>query len=207
VSSQVDSRTIIDVAGAEKLLGHGDMLYMPVGTTKPVRVQGAYVSDREIEALVEYVKAQGRPTYAPDVLTPEERPEAEAEVAADNLFEDAVRVVMETGQASISMLQRKLRVGYTRSGRLIDMMEEKGIVGPFEGSKAREVMMTYDQYRRSKEAARRALEPRDEAGGGQPASAPAQGRAALRRPGSGPQVTMGPGERRPAWAEDADEEE
>ncbi len=176
VSSQVDSRTIIDVAGAEKLVGHGDMLYMPVGTTKPVRVQGAYVSDREIEALVGYTKSQGRPRYAPDVLTAEESPEAEEETADDNLFEDAVRVVMETGQASISMLQRKLRVGYTRAGRLIDMMEEKGIVGPFEGSKAREIMMTYDQYRRSKEAARRAIEPRETP--------------------PGPQVTIQPGGRR-----------
>ncbi len=159
VASQVDSRTIIDGPGAEKLLGHGDMLFMPVGQTKPIRVQGAYVSDQEIESLVAYVKSQGRPRYAPDVLQTEETGGEGAEQAGDSLFEDAVRVVMETGQASISMIQRKLRVGYTRAGRLIDMMEEKGIVGPFEGSKARDIMMTFDQYRRQKEAARRAMEP------------------------------------------------
>ncbi len=202
VSSQVDSRTIIDVAGAEKLLGHGDMLYMPVGFTKPVRVQGAYVSDREIEALVEYAKSQGRPRFAPDVLVAEEIAETQGKEADDNLFEDGVRVVMETGQASISMLQRKLRVGYTRAGRLIDMMEEKGIVGPFEGSKAREIMMTYDQYRRSKEAARRAVEPREAVGGG---GEPGRDRAG--RPGSLPEVTLGREKRRASWAEDDDEYE
>jgi len=158
VSSQVDSRTIIDIPGAEKLLGHGDMLFMPVGSTKPVRVQGAYISDREIEALVAYVKSQGRPRYSPDVLAAEEAAQEQPASQEDEVFEDAVRVVMETGQASISMLQRKLRVGYTRAGRLIDMMEEKGIVGPFEGSKAREILMTFDQYRRMKEASRRAGE-------------------------------------------------
>jgi S-DNA-T family DNA segregation ATPase FtsK/SpoIIIE len=158
VASQIDSRTIIDGPGAEKLLGHGDMLFLPVGLTKPIRVQGAYVSDREIEALVAYVKSQGRPKYAPDVLQTEDTGRDEPEPANDTLFEDAVRVVMETGQASISMIQRKLRVGYTRAGRLIDMMEEKGLVGPFEGSKAREIMMTFDQYRRQKEAAKRAVE-------------------------------------------------
>jgi len=175
VSSQVDSRTIIDVAGAEKLLGHGDMLYMPVGTTKPIRVQGAYVSDREIEALVRYVKSQGRPRYAPDVLSQEEGPGEDEADADDSLFEDAVKVVMETGQASISMLQRKLRVGYTRAGRLIDMMEERGIVGPFEGSKAREILMSYDQYRRAREAAKRAVRPREDAdaeGGARSGSVP-----------------------------------
>ncbi len=158
VSSQVDSRTILDIPGAEKLLGHGDMLFLPVGATKPTRVQGAYVSDREIEDLVAFVKAQGRPRYAPDALAAEEAAEGQEAASEDDLFDDAVRVVMETGQASISMLQRKLRVGYTRAGRLIDMMEEKGIVGPFEGSKAREILMTFEQYRRMKEAARRAGE-------------------------------------------------
>ena len=156
VASQVDSRTIIDGPGAEKLLGQGDMLYMPVGTSKPIRVQGAYVTEREIEAIVAHAKAQARPRYVSDILSAEEvahEPEAEAD---DTLFEDAIRVVMESGQASISMLQRKLRVGYTRAGRLIDMMEEKGIVGPFEGSKARDILMTYEHYRRLKEAGRRA---------------------------------------------------
>jgi S-DNA-T family DNA segregation ATPase FtsK/SpoIIIE len=187
VASQVDSRTIIDGPGAEKLLGHGDMLFMPVGQTKPIRVQGAYVSDQEIESLVAYVKSQGRPRYAPDVLQTEETGGKGAEQADDSLFEDAVRVVMETGQASISMIQRKLRVGYTRAGRLIDMMEEKGIVGPFEGSKAREIMMTFDQHRRQKEAAKRAMEPPGREG---PQS---------------PTVTLGPGgSRRPPRGEEGD---
>jgi S-DNA-T family DNA segregation ATPase FtsK/SpoIIIE len=156
VASQVDSRTIIDGPGAEKLLGHGDMLYMPVGTSKPIRVQGAYVTEREIEAIVAHAKAQARPRYVPDILSAEEVTHEPEEEADDTLFEDAVRVVMESGQASISMLQRKLRVGYTRAGRLIDMMEDKGIVGPFEGSKARDILMTYEHYRHLKEAGRRA---------------------------------------------------
>ena len=156
VASQVDSRTIIDGPGAEKLLGQGDMLYMPVGTSKPIRVQGAYVTEREIEAIVAHAKAQARPRYVSDILSAEEVAHGPEEEADDTLFEDAIRVVMESGQASISMLQRKLRVGYTRAGRLIDMMEEKGIVGPFEGSKARDILMTYEHYRRLKEAGRRA---------------------------------------------------
>jgi len=190
VASQVDSRTIIDGPGAEKLLGHGDMLFMPVGQTKPIRVQGAYVSDQEIESLVAYVKSQGQPRYAPDVLQTEETGGKGAEQADDSLFEDAVRVVMETGQASISMIQRKLRVGYTRAGRLIDMMEEKGIVGPFEGSKAREVMMTFDQHRRQKEAAKRAMEqvPGRE---GPPSPTVTLGRGGSRRPPRGEEGDLG----------------
>ncbi len=210
VSSQIDSRTILDTPGAEKLVGRGDMLYMPVGTTKPVRVQGAYVSDQEIEALVEYVKSQGRPRYAQDIMAVEVAEKPEEEEMDDDLFEDAVRVVMETGQASISMLQRKLRVGYTRAGRLIDMMEEKGIVGPFEGSKAREIIMTFDQYRRSKEAARRLGDPRAAAEGAvsdegrrptaprpgaQPAPARSSGLPAPQRPTA--QSAPGPSSGRP----------
>ena len=132
------------------------MLYMPVGTSKPIRVQGAYVTEREIEAIVAHAKAQARPRYVSDILSAEEVAHGPEEEADDTLFEDAIRVVMESGQASISMLQRKLRVGYTRAGRLIDMMEEKGVVGPFEGSKARDILMTYEHYRRLKEAGRRA---------------------------------------------------
>ncbi|HCJ09743.1 MAG TPA: hypothetical protein DHW14_01055, partial [Clostridiales bacterium] len=201
VSSQVDSRTIIDCPGAEKLLGHGDMLYMPVGTTKPIRVQGAYVSDEEIEALVEHVKAQARPHFAPDILEVEESTGDEAVEEEDELFEDAVRVVLESGQASISMLQRKLRVGYTRAGRLIDMMEERGIVGPFEGSKAREILMTWDQYRRAKEASRRAVEEAR-------AAAEAEGAPRAEHDGTGPPVvTLSDGRRlRPRGGEDEDDE-
>jgi len=200
VSSQVDSRTIIDSHGAEKLLGHGDMLFLPVGATKPIRVQGAYVSDQEIETLVDFVRAQGRPRYLPDVLTEEESSGEEPEKVEDELFEDAVRVVMESGQASISMLQRKLRVGYTRAGRLIDMMEDKGIVGPFEGSKAREILMTWDQYRRLRDAARRAVDEADSA-------AQAAVDEAGARPGRPPVITLPGGRRLAPPDEDDDEDE
>jgi len=199
VSSQVDSRTILDSPGAEKLLGHGDMLFLPVGATKPIRVQGAYVSDQEIEALVDFVRLQGRPRYLPDVLAEEEASEEEADEAEDDLFEEAVRVVMESGQASISMLQRKLRVGYTRAGRLIDMMEEKGIVGPFEGSKAREILMTWDQYRRWRDATRRAVGQSGAAGEDRGGEDP--------RSGHGPIVTLPGGRRlpRPSGEEEEDD--
>lgn len=146
VSSQVDSRTILDMAGAEKLLGKGDMLFYPVGAAKPLRVQGAFISDGEVEELVGYLKNQCEPEYTEGVTAYEESSEKrEKESFEDELLEDAVRVVLETGQASVSMLQRKFRVGYTRAARLIDTMEEMKIVGPNVGSKAREIIMTSDQ--------------------------------------------------------------
>jgi len=219
VASQVDSRTIIDTHGAEKLLGHGDMLFMPIGATKPIRVQGAFISDREIEALVEFVRGQAKPRYVPDVLATEAEEEDKGEEADDELFEEAVRVVMESGSASISLLQRRLRVGYTRAGRLIDMMEEAGIVGPFEGSKAREILMTWDSYRRSREAARRLAEQRTAQQRGRFAvgSVPRGGstspppHAAARdvetRPGVPPHVVIGRGGRRAWTGLDPDDEE
>ena len=147
VSSQVDSRTILDMAGAEKLLGKGDMLFYPVGAAKPLRIQGAFVSDEEVEELVTHIKQQAEPEYLEGVT---EYSEAEAESSEDENFQDelletAVRMVLETGQASVSMLQRKFRIGYTRAARLIDTMEEMKIVGPNNGSKAREILMTTDQ--------------------------------------------------------------
>jgi S-DNA-T family DNA segregation ATPase FtsK/SpoIIIE len=149
VSSQVDSRTILDMAGAEKLLGKGDMLYYPVGASKPLRVQGAFISDSEVEELVGYLKSQSEPEYAEGVTNYVELGDRQArEDFEDELLEDAVRMVLETGQASVSMLQRKFRVGYTRAARLIDMMEERKIVGPNIGSKAREILMTSDQAAR-----------------------------------------------------------
>jgi S-DNA-T family DNA segregation ATPase FtsK/SpoIIIE len=148
VSSQVDSRTILDMAGAEKLLGKGDMLFYPVGAAKPLRVQGAFISDDEVEELVTYIKRLGSPEYNEGITTctgseNEEKPETEH--FQDELLEEAVRMVMETGQASVSMLQRKFRVGYTRAARLIDTMEEMKIVGPNVGSKPRDILMTSDQ--------------------------------------------------------------
>ncbi|MDR3563551.1 MAG: DNA translocase FtsK 4TM domain-containing protein [Negativicutes bacterium] len=146
VSSQVDSRTILDMAGAEKLLGKGDMLYYPVGSSKPLRLQGAFISDSEVEELVAYLKGQSEPEYTEGVTAYEEFGEKNArETFEDELLEEAVRMVLETGQASVSMLQRKFRVGYTRAARLIDTMEEMKIIGPNIGSKARDILMTSDQ--------------------------------------------------------------
>ncbi len=146
VSSQVDSRTILDMGGAEKLLGKGDMLFYPVGSPKPVRVQGAFISDSEVEDLLTFIKQQGTPEYIEIGVTGEETAEKkDQEKFTDELLEEAVSMVLETGQASVSMLQRKFRIGYTRAARLIDAMEEMHIVGPNIGSKAREIIMTSDQ--------------------------------------------------------------
>ena len=149
VSSQIDSRTILDMAGAEKLLGKGDMLFYPVGAAKPVRVQGAFISDDEVEELVRHIHIQGTQAEYVEEVTNYELPETkkvqETDDKQDELLEDAVRMIMETGQASVSMLQRKFRIGYTRAARLIDTMEEMQIVGPNNGSKAREILMTSDQ--------------------------------------------------------------
>jgi len=140
VSSQVDSRTILDMGGAERLIGKGDMLYYPIGASKPVRAQGAWISDKEVEALVKYWKEQGEPEYQEEVVT--EAPELSwREDEDDELLEDAIRLVVESGQASISMLQRRFRIGYARAARLIDMMEVRGIVGGYQGSKPREVLV------------------------------------------------------------------
>ena len=150
VGSQIDSRTILDMAGAEKLLGKGDMLFAPIGANKPIRVQGAFISDNEVEKLVEFVKAQREPEYD-DTVTQEAEKEAEKETSDDNdvyrdeLLERAVNLVMESGQASVSMLQRRFRIGYTRAARLVDTMEDLKIVGPSMGSKAREILMSPEQ--------------------------------------------------------------
>ncbi|MGB9661903.1 MAG: DNA translocase FtsK 4TM domain-containing protein [Moorellaceae bacterium] len=146
VSSQIDSRTILDMAGAEKLLGRGDMLFLPTGASKPLRVQGVYVSDREVEDLVTYIKQQGKPEYDPNFLK-EEEPLSSQENGGDELLAAAVRVVLETGQASISMLQRRLRVGYARAARLMDIMEARGFVGGPEGTKPRAILISWDEYR------------------------------------------------------------
>lgn len=150
VGSQIDSRTILDMSGAEKLLGKGDMLFAPIGANKPIRVQGAFISDDEVENLVEFVKAQREPEYD-NTVTQEAEKEAEKETSDDNdvyrdeLLERAVNLVMESGQASVSMLQRRFRIGYTRAARLVDTMEDLKIVGPSMGSKAREILMSPEQ--------------------------------------------------------------
>jgi len=148
VSSQVDSRTILDMGGAEKLLGRGDMLFYPTGYPKPVRVQGVYVSDQEIEALTEYLKSvEDKPKYIEEITVDNEsQAQDEAEEEFDPLLPEAALLFIESGQASISLLQRRLRIGYTRAARIIDLMEEQGIVGGYEGSKARAILMTMQQY-------------------------------------------------------------
>ncbi|WP_413381500.1 DNA translocase FtsK [Alkalihalobacillus sp. 1P02AB] len=140
VSSQVDSRTIIDSAGAEKLLGRGDMLYLPVGATKPTRVQGAFLSDDEVEGIVSYVISQQKAQYIEE-MTPSEEVQTTNHEETDDLYEDAVDLVTEMNTASVSMIQRRFRVGYARAARIIDQMEERGVVGPYEGSKPREVLV------------------------------------------------------------------
>lgn len=139
VSSQTDSRTILDTGGAEKLLGRGDMLFVPIGASKPVRVQGAFLSDDEVEKVVEYVVAQQKAQYQEDMI-PQDVQETVQEVE-DNLYDEAVQLVVDMQTASVSMLQRRFRVGYTRAARLIDAMEMNGVVGPYEGSKPREVLI------------------------------------------------------------------
>jgi DNA segregation ATPase FtsK/SpoIIIE, S-DNA-T family len=143
VSSRVDSRCILDEIGAERLIGKGDMLYLPAGQSKPTRIQGAFVSDEETFALISYLKKQAPPQYRDEIERFGKSGDVpgDAEEPEDDLFDEAVRVVIETGQASISMVQRRLRVGYTRAARLIDMMEMRGIVGPHVGSKAREILV------------------------------------------------------------------
>lgn len=150
VSSQVDSRTILDAAGAEKLLGKGDMLFHPLGASKPLRLQGAFIHEKEIEAIVSYLAEQYREDKAAAPLefaaagSTKDSPIEET----DGLFSDAVRIVVESRQASTSMLQRRMRVGYTRAARLIDSMEERGFIGPQDGAKSREVRLTPEQFRR-----------------------------------------------------------
>jgi S-DNA-T family DNA segregation ATPase FtsK/SpoIIIE len=148
VPSQVDSRVILDMGGAERLLGRGDMLFFPVGAPKPVRAQGAFVSDSEIESMVDFVRAQAQPTYVAESIT-REISDGESIGQEDQLFEDAVRLILETQEASISKLQRRFRIGYTRAARIIDSMESLGIVGPYEGSKPRKVLISLERWEAS----------------------------------------------------------
>ncbi len=154
VSSQVDSRTILDAAGAEKLLGKGDMLFAPAGAGKPMRVQGCFVSDGDVSKVVEYVKDRSTTDYSEAVIAALEAEPDEKESIADQdsndadydeLLEQAVEMAVESGQASISMLQRRLRVGYARAGRLIDEMAKRGIIGQAEGAKPRQVLITREE--------------------------------------------------------------
>jgi DNA segregation ATPase FtsK/SpoIIIE, S-DNA-T family len=147
VASKVDSRTVLDLNGADKLLGKGDMLFIPPGTSKPSRAQCSLVSDKEIESVVKFIKDQKDPDYDESILdTHSNTAGVKAHGKRDQVYKEAVNVIMQTGQASVSMLQRRLGVGYTRAARLIDMMEEDNIVGPYQGSKPREILVDREDY-------------------------------------------------------------
>ena len=141
VTSRIDSRTILDSMGSEKLLGNGDMLFLPPGTARLTRIHGAFVSDQEVRKVMKFIKQQGRPNYRTDIL--EAKKEVEAAAAADEeydeMYDQAVAIVTETRQASISMIQRRLRVGYNRAARMVEVMERDGVIGPADGAKPREV--------------------------------------------------------------------
>ena len=160
VSSQVDSRTILDFGGAENLIGRGDMLFAPVGISKPIRVQGCYATDEEIEGVTDFIKNQNKAQYNEDIeeqirrITAEDLDnkskaggaEDEGELQVDAKMEEAIKCVIDAGQASTSLLQRRLKVGYARAGRMIDDMEQMGIVGPHQGAKPRDVLITYQDW-------------------------------------------------------------
>ena len=161
VSSALESRIILDNAGAEKLIGMGDMLYAPIGCGKPLRVQGAFVSDEERDQIVQFIKRQSTAQYSEDVMAQIEKAaedkgangkgrndddEPTGKPEYDELLPQAVDVIFDTKQASVSMLQRRLKLGYSRAARIVDQMEEMGIIGPFEGSKPRQILITRDQW-------------------------------------------------------------
>ncbi len=158
VASQIDSRTILDMGGAEKLLGKGDMLYFPIGESKPVRVQGTFVSDKEIETIVDFVKSHCEASYNPDIIESFEKqnqpPQAvqEQQADSDELLTDAIELAVQMGNASASMIQRKFKVGYARAGRIIDQMEERGIVSGYDGSKPRQTLISKEEWEEMKEA-------------------------------------------------------
>ncbi len=162
VASAMESRIILDTVGAEKLVGKGDMLFSPIGSGKPQRVQGCFVSDSEVEAVATYVKDNYNVNYDKGIMEEIDKKAAQtgtskpatasdpdpndAELDGDEMLPAAVDVILETGQASVSMLQRRLKLGYARAARIVDEMEEKGIVGPFQGSKPRSILVTKEQW-------------------------------------------------------------
>ena len=169
VASSLESRIILDTTGAEKLVGRGDMLYAPLGSGKPIRVQGCFITPEEIDRVVGYVKSTGEAQYSDEVMRKIEESLQEKEKkggggpassasdgdeggSEDELLPAAVEVVLETGQASVSMLQRRLKLGYSRAARLVDQMEQRGYVGPFEGSKPRQLLITKEKWQEIKMA-------------------------------------------------------
>jgi len=158
VSSQVDSRVILDMAGAEDLLGKGDMLFYPIGATKPVRVQGAFISDKDVEKVVDFIKSNGEARYNENIIeeieksnkSDKELDEMNDEDDVDPFLVDAIEMVIDLGQASTSFIQRKFKVGYARAGRIIDQMEERNIISGYEGSKPRQVLITKERWEEQK---------------------------------------------------------
>ena len=146
VASKVDSRTVLDMNGADKLLGRGDMLFMEPGAAKPTRAQSSLVSDREIERVIDFISSQREPEHEADIAKEQTKKDFGRGAGKDELFDDAVQLVMESGQASVSMLQRRMRLSYTRAARMIDSMEEEGLIGPYCGSKPREILVDREQY-------------------------------------------------------------
>ena len=145
VASKVDSRTVLDMNGADKLLGKGDMLFLRPGEEKLIRIQGTLVSDKEIEKVVSFIKEQGEPIYDETILK-EQQKSSLGNTEKDELYDEAVRIIIESNQASVSILQRRMRLGYTRAARIIDMMELDGLVGPFEGSKPRRILVNREEW-------------------------------------------------------------
>ncbi|MFA5356824.1 MAG: DNA translocase FtsK 4TM domain-containing protein [Candidatus Omnitrophota bacterium] len=145
VASKVDSRTVLDMNGADKLLGRGDMLFLKPGESKLTRAQGSLLSDKEIEGVVDFIKSQAEPVYDEDILKEQQRSSL-TNGEKDEFYDEAVKMIMESGQASVSILQRRLRLGYTRAARIIDMMEQEGLVGPFEGSKPRRILIDREEW-------------------------------------------------------------
>ena len=156
VMSQIDSRTILDTGGAEKLLGNGDMLYMPVGVNKPVRVQGTFVRSAEIRGVIDFIKKHSSADYNQEMIAEMEKRAvaekagsgagAEENDSRDQMLDTAIEVVIDAGQASTSLLQRRCKLGYARAARIIDEMEQMNIIGPYEGAKPRQVLITRDQW-------------------------------------------------------------
>jgi DNA segregation ATPase FtsK/SpoIIIE, S-DNA-T family len=146
VASKVDSRTVLDMNGADKLLGRGDMLFMEPGAAKPTRAQSSLVSDKEIERVIDFISSQREPEHEADIAKEQTKKDFGRGAGKDELFDDAVQLVMESGQASVSMLQRRMRLSYTRAARMIDSMEEDGLIGPYCGSKPREILVDREQY-------------------------------------------------------------
>ncbi|MEE8460526.1 MAG: DNA translocase FtsK, partial [Acidobacteriota bacterium] len=149
VASKIDSRTVLDCNGAEQLLGDGDMLFLPPGTSRLIRLHGGYISEKEIQKVTDFLKSQAQPDYQEEVLV--EKDKAESTIVKigdleDEFYQEAARFVVDTGRASTSLLQRRLRIGYGRAARLLDMMQHEGLIGPPDGSKAREVLVSTDYF-------------------------------------------------------------